>query len=164
MRIAVIAVFLFFLSATVSAAEEESVNLGSVGDVKVGRGKMEVHIQVVALPFSSPCSNLNIWWGSEKRCPSRKIGRLELLYMGKRAIIPYSAISALSEPNKLVLREDMEGDVYNIIIQGGDAAESYECLLKVEKGILISRRVWSREFPQRAWEETLYRFNREEGN
>lgn len=96
-------------------------------------------------------------WGVELRVPRSLIISLEVVIGGKEIFVPLSAYFDLTNPREISLETTQTG--FRIIIQGGDAATSYEAELIFEKNYIQRRRVSHSEFPDVAWEETVYSFN-----
>jgi hypothetical protein len=95
-------------------------------------------------------------WGAEKS-PKYIIRKIEAWWGDEKVFIPLSAYFDLTNPHEVFLKK--AGNQFHLTIKGGDAATSYEALLIFEKGNLLSKKVFSGEFPDEAWEETKYSFN-----
>lgn len=138
-----------------SSADVKATDFATLSSQDV---KLTIHIEK---PLSTDlCRSANSWrWGTEQSCPSRKIGSIEMSFNGRSVFIPYSAFADLGNPTTIRLRQEAKSLRYAISIRGGDAATSYECVLRLKGGVLQERNVKSGEFPDDAWEKTTYRFN-----
>ena len=101
-------------------------------------------------------------WGSEYDCPNWQIAQLVLSFEKRSVFIPYSAFSDLGNPTSIQIEKDDGRSLYLIKIKGGDAATSYRATLKFEADLLLERIVYHGEFPDDAWEKTIYKFNIDE--
>lgn len=149
-----------FLLAAFKAIAQSSVDINE-GESSTLSGqdiKLEVHIERPS-PTDS-CQSKNSWrWGAEQSCPNRKIASVKLSFRGQPVFVPYSAFADLGNPTTIALRRNGKSLRYEISVHGGDAAISYECILRFTGGVLQERHVKSTEFPDDSWEKTTYRFN-----
>jgi hypothetical protein len=95
-------------------------------------------------------------WGSEERAPRNWLDRIEIYRGGAKVFVPRSAFSDLGNPRFASIRGVPGG--FRVEIQGGDAATSYMAELVFEGDLIARRRVRHGEFPDEAWEETVYSF------
>ena len=101
-------------------------------------------------------------WGSEYICPNWQITQFDLSFEEKPVFIPYSAFSDLGDPTLIQIEKDDNRHIYLIKIEGGDATTSYRATLKFQANLLLERIVRHSEFPDDAWEKTIYKFNTDE--
>jgi hypothetical protein len=85
------------------------------------------------------------------------MGQLDVYLGVNRVFVPISAYSDLGNPRSSTIETADKG--FQIVVRGGDAATSYKATLVFEGGLLRSRKVVNGEFPDEAWEETIYSFN-----
>ncbi len=97
------------------------------------------------------------WGGEEKEAPRVLISAIHITIRGKAVFLPLSAYSDLGDPHKATVHATRTGFV--LTITGGDAAGSYKAVLVFKNGELVRRHVSSGEFPDEAWEETVYKYN-----
>ncbi len=68
-----------------------------------------------------------------------------------------SAYYDLAAPDSFSL--EYTESLYHLVIRGGSAGTAYEARLTFEGEYLQKRKVFHREFPDVAWEETVYSYN-----
>ena len=78
---------------------------------------------------------------------------------GKQSVhVPLSAFSDLANAEEVAVQPTKNG--YMLVIKGGEASTAYQAELEFDGEFLLRRKVFHREFPTVAWEETTYSFNR----
>lgn len=97
------------------------------------------------------------WWGTELLKPRFLITEVEIFVNKDKIFVPLSAYCDLANPQKLSL-DTTEKD-FLLSIYGGETATAYKAELRFNKLSFQKRKVFHREFPQEAWEETVYSFN-----
>lgn len=98
-------------------------------------------------------------WGGEDLAPPRTVVyQLSVTESGDDVFVPLSAFADLGNPRTMEVKATRRG--FDLAITGGDAATSYRAALTFEQRNLVSRTVRHGEFPEVAWEETRYSFNR----
>ncbi len=93
-------------------------------------------------------------WGSDWENPKVIISSIKLWINKKEIFIPLSAYSDISNVRLAKLLTISGG--YRIIIQGGDAATSYELSIDIYGNRVSRRKIRSSEFPDEGWEMTIY--------
>jgi hypothetical protein len=66
-----------------------------------------------------------------------------------------SVFADLASVHAIQIEEFKDGSA-KIVLGGGDAGDSYTCAMRVEKGLIVSRRASDGEFPNNFFEETRY--------
>jgi hypothetical protein len=66
-----------------------------------------------------------------------------------------SSFADLANPHEARVEELKDGST-KVVLEGGDAGDSYDCVIRIKKGRVISRRVSDGEFPDNFFEETTY--------
>lgn len=99
-----------------------------------------------------------IWGGDESEPPALLIEAIEITVAGEEVFVPLSAFADLGSPKMASIA--VSGSGFELRIVGGDAGGAYDAILSFDGPWLIRRRVSSRSFPDDAWEETNYAFNR----
>lgn len=95
-------------------------------------------------------------WGAENSCPRLAIMAIEVVDKGASIFVPRSAFADLGLPRSATLRKVSTG--FELLVQGGDGATSYEATYRFSGSAIKTRRVASGEFPRSAWERTDYSF------
>jgi hypothetical protein len=96
-------------------------------------------------------------WGTVSNMPKKLIGELNVKVGVEEVYIPFSAYCDLTNPRKLSAR--VKGEEFVLTIMGGDAAGSYTAELFFNEKVIKRKKVCHNEFPDVAWEETIYSFN-----
>ena len=79
--------------------------------------------------------------------------------IGNRDVfVPLSAYCGLANPYEISFAANNKG--FSITIFGGHAATSYKAEIITQEGYIQRRKVSHLEFPNVAWEETVYSYNR----
>lgn len=151
--IALLALFHF------SPASAVSVKLSNGTSASLREGPITTKISLDRKGNRSCLSAESWWWGAEQSCPSVRIAALEVKFRGKAVFIPFSAFSDLGNPHKVSIARTNSAEEYIVRIDGGDAADSYTAVLRFKSSLLLERKVASGEFPDDAWEQTIYKFN-----
>jgi len=137
-----------------------TTNLHKVGITTLVDGPVRVSVSLENGRTTEDCPNARSWrWGSEQACPAQRISAIEVGYRKHSVFIPYSAFADLGNPTSLVIERGSASNTYSIKIVGGDAATSYSATLKFKAELLLEKIVRHGEFPESAWEKTLYNFN-----
>lgn len=119
---------------------------------------IEVRIATSAPAANFPFRTKYIWGGGDVEPPSRVIESIDVVVAGEAVFVPLSAFADLGSPKRASISVSDGG--FQLLIIGGDAGGSYDAMLAFDGPWLIRRRVSSRTFPDEAWEETSYSFNR----
>jgi hypothetical protein len=98
-------------------------------------------------------------WGVIPRNPRVKpyISDMSAKYGDKVMVFRLSAYYDLADPREFSL--EYTENSYQLVIRGGSAGSAYEARLTFEGKYLKKRKVFHREFPSVAWEETVYSYN-----
>lgn len=148
------------LLVTLQAFAQTSADVKAADSATLGNQDIKLTMRFENFTPTDSCLSASFWrWGAEQSCPMRKIGSIKISFKGRSVFIPYSAFADLGNPKTIGLRQEAKGSNYTITIHGGDAATSYECVLKIKGSVLQEKHVMSGEFPDKAWEKTSYRFN-----
>ena len=122
-------------------------------------GPISVNATKSTFSGSFECKAASSWrWGAENKCPGSYISSMEVNIDNNPVFIPLSAFADLGNPREIRIETYTEKK-FAIILIGGDAATSYTAKLDISNGLLIERLVSHGEFPDGAWEKTLYKFN-----
>ena len=104
------------------------------------------------------CATKKSWrWGSEGKCPLSYVGYMEVSRGEVSVFVPMSAFSDLGTPRSVSIRKRGRASA-EIVVNGGDAALSYQATFVIRAERLVERRVRSGEFPASAWERTTYSY------
>jgi len=87
------------------------------------------------------------------------IGGAQVLWNGSPISVPASAFIDLLAPREIDIVSGAGDGEAVIVVHGGDAAAAYEARIHVQRGVVKRRRVMAAEFPDEAWEETVYQPN-----
>ena len=98
------------------------------------------------------------FWGAESIVPKTIVKSISVKFGSQEVFIPLSAYCDLSNSRNYSLQVDE--NLYYLIIHGGEASTSYTAEIKFKKNYIIKRKVYHREFPEIAWEKTIYSFNK----
>lgn len=146
-------------AATVLGAEPVPFNSGRAEAALELDGGKKFSITVFSakptlLAYGSPSL-----WGAEQGRPASVIVRFDARIDKSKIHIPFSAFADLANPANVSL--DRSGNDVVLLLNGGDGADAYTAELRFQQGhFLKSRRVVNGSFPDKAWEETRYSFNR----
>lgn len=152
-------VALLFLTTSKTFAQS-SADINETDFSTLSSQDIKLTIQIERPSPTDLCQNEKSWrWGAEQSCPNRKIASVKLSFRGQAVFVPYSAFADLGNPTTIGLQRNGKSLRYAITVRGGDAATSYECVLRFKGGVLQERHVKSAEFPDDSWEKTTYRFN-----
>jgi hypothetical protein len=149
---------LVFLSSEPSQAlSTKFTNNVAELNIKNDDGKI-IKVNVIAQNYSSAFPYKEaIRWGHELKKPKTIITSIDVLLGSKKLFVPLSAYSDLSNPKKVSLEISKYG--FHILIAGGSASTFYNAELIFKNGFIHRRIVRHGEFPEVAWEETVYSFN-----
>lgn len=148
------------LLGNLSPINAAMIDLRTTESATLADGPIKLIAKLERLKSPIDCPSASTWrWGSEQACPSRRIGLLEVSFQGRPVVIPYSAFADLGNPTSVSIERSAKGTTYSIKIKGGDAATSYSAVLKLRSGLLLEKIVRHGEFPDDAWEKTIYKFN-----
>lgn len=152
-------VFLFLsllVTTTAFAHAQKEPTVYKLVGTTVEKKPLEIIVKVAEY---SPCSNysLGLRWGFESTIPKTLVSEIQVMVAKQKLFIPFSAYSDLANPVSYYLETGAE--IFQLIIKGGDAASSYKAELSFRNGQLWRRKVIHGEFPEEAWEETIYSFN-----
>jgi len=86
------------------------------------------------------------------------ISKIEVSVNGKRSFIPMSAYSDLTSLRCAYVKVIEDEEVILLSLIGGDAAESYLAEIEIVGIAARRRRVVGGEFPDRAWQITIYSY------
>ncbi len=129
-------------------------------EISTELGQVSVKVFVKSLPKSQPCDAASSWrWGAENACPRTIIGSVTIKAFGKSLFVPLSAFADLGNPRTVKIESRKEKESFVVILAGGDAATSYSAMLEFRNNLLSERVVRHGEFPDEAWEKTIYKFN-----
>ncbi len=99
------------------------------------------------------------YWGSSQEnfgiAPKYVISSLKIYYENEVVFKRVSSYFDLTEPSEVLLVVG-KGDLYQIIIRGGQTATAYTATLFFDGDKLIKREVQDGEFPDELYEETKY--------
>jgi len=135
---------------------------GHLEEISKTAGDVSVKMIVSKLSNNKNCKAKKSWrWGTERICPKNIVDRLEVKYKGKNVFVSLSAFSDLSNVRNLDIEYDKKetSSEYFVILSGGDAAFSYTAKLKFKGVTLQEKLVRHGEFPDKAWEKTIYGYN-----
>ncbi|CAN5685873.1 hypothetical protein BH11ARM2_BH11ARM2_09700 [soil metagenome] len=100
----------------------------------------------------------NSWWGGPdfefNRIPFQIVRSLQIFRNGNGIEVPRSAYADLSAVNELTVKKYRNG--CNIMIQGSDASQGYDAVIRVRGGDVTERSVAAGEFPDNWNERTKY--------
>lgn len=151
----VVAIFTFLASISCHATTALQVGANELQSASHTGKQIIVRVDV-ARTVQEHCGNWR--WGAEAECPKLAVADVQV-FVGKEVLfVPRSAFVDLGSPHHLSVSPTKAG--FEIVIQGGDAATSYNARLRFSIGQIWSRRVESGEFPKSAWEETKFSFTR----
>lgn len=114
-------------------------------------------ISSIPMPTEYPFKTAFQWGGDHLEPPKFVIGAITASKGDKQLFLPLSAYSDLGNPRLASLVVTADGARLKIV--GGDAGGAYDAVFTFDASGLKERRVSSREFPNRAWEETKYSYN-----
>jgi hypothetical protein len=100
-------------------------------------------------------------WGADGECSRVYIWGVRVIDGDNEVFVPLSAFSDLSNPHRLFITLGAKSGEYSITIGGGDAGTGYTAIFVVKARELVSRKVFSNQFPTQAYETTTYVWNRE---
>lgn len=143
--------------ASISSYADEALRPG-VSELRSGQrsGKPIIVRVNVASPSLERCAGWR--WGAEAECPRLAVIELEVRVGADNIFVPRSAFADLGSPNRISLMTRKSG--FDIVVHGGDAANSYVARLRFSKLEIKSRRVESGEFRDSAWENTTFSFTK----
>lgn len=90
-------------------------------------------------------------WGGDHRSRCKN---LQVFYRGREVPVPRSGFADLTDLSGLEINES--GGKWFARLNGGDTATAYYGQLVFKKGVLVSRVVKGAEFPDQAYESTVY--------
>lgn len=99
--------------------------------------------------------DVGLWYGAEYSTPRWVTKQIEVRYKGRRIPLGRGVYCDLAEVSTIRFYRNQHGEVV-LVINGGDAHDSYNAYLVFRGGDLVRRRVESGEFPQNFYEETRY--------
>jgi hypothetical protein len=150
----------FLAWSFLSTSQAATADLRNEKAATLREGGVRLLVNVGQSRADEECRSANSWrWGVEQACPAKIISSITLEFRGKQVFVPYSAFSDLGNPASISVELDPTGNKYSIKILGGDAATSYVALLKFKSDVLLEKIVRHGEFPDGAWEKTVYKFN-----
>jgi hypothetical protein len=118
----------------------------------------DVVVDIETTGIGSSAFSDGVWWGADEVTRPKEIIKYIRVSSGaEKAHVPLSAYADLGDPRLASLSATGRG--FSIKIKGGDAAGAYEVTLEFEDNTIVRRHVASGEFPDQAWEETVYTFN-----
>jgi hypothetical protein len=106
----------------------------------------------VGAPYKDPV----LWGGDVGQPPPTVLSSIQILNGSEAIPIPLSAYGDLGDVRWASINSTREG--YRLSLHGGETATSYDAELNFAKGVLKTRVVRLREFPQQRWEKTTYSF------
>ena len=106
---------------------------------------------------SDSFSNTAMQWGVETEPPKSILTSMSITIGSKDVFVSQSAYCGLANPYEICLTENNKG--FSITIFGGQTAASYKAEIIVQDGYIQRRKVSHGEFPNVAWEETVYSYN-----
>jgi len=117
-----------------------------------------VSVVLVTKEFENSMWNEDvIWWGAEFNDPVTMVGRLTVELDEHSSWVRHSAYSDLVNVKDMRITKSNSG--FKLIIKGGQTASLYHAHLVFDNaGYLIRRRVFSPNFPDEVWEETVYSY------
>jgi hypothetical protein len=136
---------------------EAKVALGTTSLRDTSETGTVVRIRVTTERGDRACGACAGYWGTdegEEQPPRLVVASLDIVVGRDTVLVPPSAVAGLADPS--TLRLSVGGRGATIEMQGGDAAGSWDGSWVVIDGMLYKRRVSSGEFPDEAWEETVY--------
>ena len=156
LSIFILAIFLNISTSFVfcSESDQKKIILKELSDNKV---PINIEIYTTNYELDWPYKE-GFRWGTELKHPKILITNISIIYGKKKVFIPLSAYSDLTNPTEYFVQTS--NDSFSLLIFGGHASTSYRAELVSENGFIKRRRVQHREFPEEAWEETIYSFNR----
>lgn len=95
------------------------------------------------------------FWGSTDVPPKYLISSARVTVSGQEVEVPASAYADLGDASVLTLSS--EGPDIRVHIEGTGVSR-WICEWKIKDGLLVSRRVWSIDLPDDAFEETSYHY------
>lgn len=123
-------------------------------------GQVSVKVTVSSFLESRCCKAPSSWrWGSSNYCPRTFVSDWEVKVNGKSVFIPLSAFCDLGDPLSVQIEARAAKSSFAVVLIGGDAGFSYSATLEFTNNLLSVRLVQHGEFPRKAWEKTIYKFN-----
>jgi hypothetical protein len=95
-----------------------------------------------------------LWYGFQGWTEPVLVRKIEIYYRGKRIDVPRSVYADLANVDTLAVETRKRGCV--VLVEGGDAADSYRLTIKVTGEHVDSRDLRDGEFPDNYWEKTIY--------
>ncbi len=122
---------------------------------KVFKAKLGDYEATLVMRRYNPTYDQGFWRGGSESKPKQVVKSLEVRYKG-RSYYPRRGVYAdLAEVNRVWFQRLKDGRV-QLVIEGGDAGDSYNAYLTFKRGQLVQRRVEDGEFPKNFYEETRY--------
>lgn len=118
-------------------------------EAKSGHYKCRMRLRSFDRNVDSP-----MWWGGSESSPKLVACQFEIWYKGRRVPVPRSVFADLSSINEVSMKPGKSGMTF--VVEGGDADDGFDCLIRLRNGVVVSRRVQSGEFPTNFYEETKY--------
>ena len=150
--------FVWLGLSTIAAAAEVKDGVTALSAQGADGAAIEVKITTVRPLPDFLFRSKYIWGGGENEPPALLVGSIDVAVGGEQVFVPLSAFSDLGSPKMASLKISANG--FEVVIIGGDAGGAYDATFTFDGSWLVQRRVSSREFPDEAWEETKYSFNR----
>ena len=118
---------------------------------------IHVTIRQAKVGGTSPNKDALLWGGDVGQPPETVLSSIQIQNGSGEAIpIPLSAYGDLGDVKWASLNSTKEG--YSLSLHGGETATSYDAELRFAKGLLRTRVVRLREFPEQRWEKATYSF------
>ena len=121
---------------------------------KVLRAKLNEYEAVLTMRRYSADYDSGLWYGGAESRPRWVVRNLSLTYRGRQVPLKRGVYSDLAEVNQIRFVR-RQGEMV-LVIDGGDAGDSYVAYLFFRGGRLKRRRVEHGEFPKNFYEETRY--------
>ena len=160
-QLKIILVFvLCIISSCVNGAEfkEGIVNLNFQLDDSTA---VQIVVQTGMIDSNYPYKQA-FMWGSDFESadsvimPKEVVSSIDVRIGNEKVFVPLSAYSNLGTPRKVSLVKIGQGFELNIF--GSGTSLGYKATLRFNKEHIVSRKVFSRNFPDNRWEETIYSF------
>ena len=88
--------------------------------------------------------------------PCSAVKGIEILVNKTRIPVPRSAFADLADLTEAEIHAVQE--MYTLVLEGGDASESYKVKIEFNARGVLRREVFAGEFPDKPIQETIYHF------
>lgn len=153
-----------FLSATIFASECRSSDIttfsNGIAKLESKYGNSTLIIEVRTQKFSNFPYRETLMWGGylvepHNSHPKMFVASFTIEAGKKDIVLPLSAFADLADPYTISIEKKSKNG-FDIKLLGSETSEAYEALFHFEGDHLKLRKVKNLEFPDEAWEETVY--------